>query len=72
MHLLWFGSTAVELRRVTSTSMIASVMQEMGITVMLAGNMGMGAFNWLRQPRGKSSIQDRADRVGKSCMNLRS
>ena len=28
-------------------SNIASVMQEMGITVMLAGNMGMGAFNTL-------------------------
>ena len=28
-------------------SNIASVMQEMGITVMLAGNMGMGAFNKL-------------------------
>ena len=30
-------------------SNIASVMQEMGITVMLAGNMGMGAFNKLSQ-----------------------
>ena len=28
-------------------SNIASVMQEMGITIMLAGNMGMGAFNKL-------------------------
>ena len=28
-------------------SNIASVMQEMGITVMLAGNMGMGGFNKL-------------------------
>lgn len=28
-------------------SNIASVMQEMGITLMLAGNMGMGAFNKL-------------------------
>ena len=28
-------------------SNIASVMQDMGITVMLAGNMGMGAFNKL-------------------------
>ena len=26
-------------------SNIASVMQEMGITLMLAGNMGMGAYN---------------------------
>lgn len=30
-------------------SNIASVMQEMGITVMLAGNMGMGAFNKLTE-----------------------
>ncbi|MDO4497298.1 MAG: NifB/NifX family molybdenum-iron cluster-binding protein [Bacteroidales bacterium] len=30
-------------------SNIASVMQEMGITLMLAGNMGMGAFNKLAQ-----------------------
>lgn len=30
-------------------SNIASVMQEMGITIMLAGNMGMGAFNKLSQ-----------------------
>jgi len=28
-------------------SNIASVMQEMGITLMLAGNMGMGAYNKL-------------------------
>ena len=28
-------------------SNIASVMQKMGITIMLAGNMGMGAFNKL-------------------------
>lgn len=28
-------------------SNIASVMQEMGITILLAGNMGMGAFNKL-------------------------
>lgn len=28
-------------------SNIASIMQEMGITIMLAGNMGMGAFNKL-------------------------
>ena len=28
-------------------SNIASVMQQMGITMMLAGNMGMGAFNKL-------------------------
>ena len=28
-------------------SNIASVMQEMGITIMLAGNMGMGAYNKL-------------------------
>ena len=28
-------------------SNIASVMQEMGITIILAGNMGMGAFNKL-------------------------
>ena len=28
-------------------SNIAFVMQEMGITIMLAGNMGMGAFNKL-------------------------
>ena len=28
-------------------SNIASVMQEMGITIMLAGNMGMGTFNKL-------------------------
>ena len=28
-------------------SNIASIMQDMGITVMLAGNMGMGAFNKL-------------------------
>ncbi|MCQ2220991.1 MAG: NifB/NifX family molybdenum-iron cluster-binding protein [Prevotella sp.] len=28
-------------------SNIVSVMQEMGITIMLAGNMGMGAFNKL-------------------------
>jgi predicted Fe-Mo cluster-binding NifX family protein len=28
-------------------SNIASVMQDMGITIMLAGNMGMGAFNKL-------------------------
>ena len=26
-------------------SNIAAVMEEMGITIMLAGNMGMGAFN---------------------------
>ena len=31
-------------------SNIATVMQEMGITLMLAGNMGMGAYNKLRQP----------------------
>lgn len=30
-------------------SNIASVMQQMGITIMLAGNMGMGAFNKLSQ-----------------------
>lgn len=30
-------------------SNIASMMQEMGITVMLAGNMGMGAFNKLSE-----------------------
>lgn len=30
-------------------SNIASVMQDMGITVMLAGNMGMGAFNKLSE-----------------------
>lgn len=30
-------------------SNIASVMQEMGITLMLAGNMGMGAFNKLSE-----------------------
>lgn len=28
---------------------IASVMQEMGITLMLAGNMGMGAYNKLTE-----------------------
>ena len=30
-------------------SNIASVMQQMGITMMLAGNMGMGAFNKLSE-----------------------
>lgn len=30
-------------------SNIASVMQQMGITVMLAGNMGMGAYNKLSE-----------------------
>lgn len=30
-------------------SNIASVMQEMGITLMLAGNMGMGAYNKLAE-----------------------
>ena len=30
-------------------SNIASVMQEMGITLMLAGNMGMGAYNKLNE-----------------------
>jgi len=30
-------------------SNIASVMQEMGITLMLAGNMGMGAYNKLSE-----------------------
>ena len=38
-------------------SNIASVMQEMGITIMLAGNMGMGAFN-------KLTVHDFAATIG--------
>ena len=43
-------------------SNIASVMQEMGITLMLAGNMGMGAYN-------KLSCQGKVDDILKAYLN---
>lgn len=43
-------------------SNIASVMQQMGITLMLAGNMGMGAFNKLSD-HGISVVRGCSGRV---------